>query len=372
MSKKKEKSEFVKEIYFKHKNIIVVGDYVNNETKIQVYCKDCKQFSFIRPTNLLHAKQGCIHCKHKANGDLHRKTNDDYQSELCKKYEDRFTLISDYKGNHSRVKIQCNKCNQSFEKDAIYFLNTGLCPICEGRKVVKGINDLWTTHPEIASLFKDKNLGYQMAYKTNGKNKISCICPKCGFEKQMFMKNIIYYGFYCENCDDGISYNEKVIASMLMQLGIKFEKEKIFEWSHNKKYDFYIEDKSCIIEVHGLQHYKYTGLKRSLKEEQENDAFKKENAISNGIQNYIVLDCRKSKIDWIRNSVNESTLPSLFNFNVDDIDWESCNDFAKTSLIETVYHYYQTVTTNKSEIARVFNLCPDTIRKYIKIMSPVV
>lgn len=370
MSSKKEKSEFVKEIYFKHKNIIIVGDYVNAETKIEVYCKDCKQFSFIRPKNLLHAKQGCIHCKHTANGDLHRKTNDDYQNELCEKYGDRFSLISDYKGNHSRVRIKCNKCNQSFEKDAIYFLNTGLCPICEGRKVVKGINDLWTTNPEIASLFKDKNLGYKMAYKTNGKNKIPCICPKCGFEKSMYMKNIIYYGFYCENCDDGISYNEKVISSLLMQLGINFEKEKDFEWSNNKRYDFYVKEKSCIIETHGLQHYKHTGLKRSLKEEQENDIFKLESAISNGIQNYVVLDCRKSNINWIKDSVMKSILPSIFGFKETDINWDECNDFGKTSLIKEVYHYYQTVTTNKSEIARVFKLCPDTVRKYIKIMSP--
>ena len=81
-----------------------------------------------------------------------------------------------------------------------------------------------------------------------------------------------------------------------MQLGINFEKEKDFEWSNNKRYDFYVKEKSCIIETHGLQHYKYTGLKRSLKEEQENEE-EQEQATETKDEDDIIIDDSDINVD---------------------------------------------------------------------------
>ena len=94
---------------------------------------------------------------------------------------------------------------------------------------------------------------------------------------------------------------------------------------------------NCIIENHGLQHYKDTGFtKRNLEKEQENDYFKKEASLQNGIEHYIVIDCSKSDVDYIRNSVMNSELPSILNFKENDINWIKCEEFAMSNLVKVV------------------------------------
>ena len=74
------------------------------------------------------------------------------------------------------------------------------------------------------------------------------------------------------------------------------------------------------METHGKQHYE-DGFKgcggRTLEEEQQNDKNKYELAIKNGIkqQNYIVIDCSKSDLEFIKNNIINSRLNELFNLN---------------------------------------------------------
>ena len=48
---------------------------------------------------------------------------------------------------------------------------------------------------------------------------------------------------------------------------------------------FYLPKYNCIIETHGLQHYEESSMtSRSLQEEIDNDLFKQEMALKNGIK----------------------------------------------------------------------------------------
>lgn len=53
---------------------------------------------------------------------------------------------------------------------------------------------------------------------------------------------------------------EKIIYQILTESNIQFEQEKQFKDLYNGLYrfDFYLPEKNCVLEVNGLQHYVYT------------------------------------------------------------------------------------------------------------------
>ena len=118
--------------------------------------------------------------------------------------------------------------------------------------------------------------------------------------------------------------------------------KKHLKWCKNYKYDFYfkLDSEEYIVETHGIQHYINSRRGRSLKEEQENDKYKYELAISNGIkpENYIVIDCRKSESEWIKNSILNSRLNEIFNLN--NIKWIECEEYALKNIVKEVCDYY--------------------------------
>jgi Mn-dependent DtxR family transcriptional regulator/very-short-patch-repair endonuclease len=161
-------------------------------------------------------------------------------------------------------------------------------------------------------------------------------CVYCNHKYTRNQTSIKDRGVRCPVCSDGVSYPTKVVANILNQLGVKYKTEKIFNWSNNKRYDFYIEDLNTIIEVHGGQHYEErfvnkNGAKRkTLKEEQMNDKLKQEMALQNGINNYIVIDARKSDIEWIKKSVLKSNLCRMYDLS--KIDWDECKNSTANNL----------------------------------------
>lgn len=66
------------------------------------------------------------------------------------------------------------------------------------------------------------------------------------------------------------------------------------------------------------QHYRNIGRGRTLKEEQINDKHKKELALKNNINNYIVLNC--SKENEIKNNILKSNLIKIIQNK--NINWE--------------------------------------------------
>ena len=149
---------------------------------------------------------------------------------------------------------------------------------------------------------------------------IECICPLCKERKTYKSTRDFYkYGFVCQNCSSKISYPNRFIYKFLTQLGIEFETEKMFDWLGKKRYDFFIPSLSCVIEAHGQQHYT-NSLWSTVEEQHKNDMLKENLALSNGITNYIQLDCRKSSMKYIKQSIlNNEKMGELFDLT--KIDW---------------------------------------------------
>jgi len=240
---------------------------------------------------------------------------------------------------------------------------------CKGSILCNQCKTISTTNPELIKYLVNKEDAYKYSHGSN--EKIPMKCPDCGCEKTIRPSTLKKYGFACPRCSDGISYPEKILFNVFEQLldkGFQTQLSKAtFKWCKNYRYDFYIHKINGICEVGGIQHYKETNSKwDSLKDIQENDKNKELLAKNNGIENYIILDCRKSELEWIKNSIMESELPNILNFTEDDIDWLKCHEFACSSLVKVVCDLWNSGIRNLSEIAYTLKLHSVSVRNYLK------
>ncbi len=277
--------------------------------------------------------------------------------------------------NWKYYKYTCNKCKWTEGWIAESNLVKGIgCSCCgfNSKTVVEGINDIPTTDPWMIKFFQG---GYDEAklYTRACSKRIKPICADCGRIKD---KSIMIKGIYDNKsircrCGDGFSYPEKVMLNILEQLEIDFETQKVFyEIEFTKKYDFYIPSLNCIIETHGGQHYLKNGFKflngKTLYEEQLNDKVKEHIAVEVfNIKFYIVIDCQKSEINYIKQNIIMSELSNLL--DLDKIDWLKCEEFALSNLAKIACDYKKNnpnLTT--TEIGKIMNIDHNPIRKYLK------
>lgn len=242
------------------------------------------------------------------------------------------------------------------------------CPYCSGRNTIKGVTDIWTTNPELASKLANPEDGYKYTQSSN--MKVNWKCPEChNTIKNKGISNVNNQGLSCNLCKGGKSYPERYMNSFLKQLDIDFENEKGFTWSNNRRYDFYIPSLSIIIEMHGIQHYvrSFQSKKKtySLEETQENDKYKMKLAIEHNIENYIVIDSRFSDCDYISENIKKSALSTLIDLSI--IDWEICKKEATKSIVREVCRIYNETDCSVKELSDTMKLDVTTIYDYIKI-----
>ena len=278
---------------------------------------------------------------------------------------------SNKNGDYQQKGYVCKCLNDGYEFPLLEskILNNRGCSVCANRIVVKGVNDIATTNPELVKLFKLESDAFK--YTVGSSEKVWFKCPHCGNEKFMSIVTVSTYGMACNKCSDGISYPEKFIINLLNQLNLSYltQYNKLYaSWCNKYKYDFAILSKNCIIETHGMQHYEEnTKFNMTLCATQDNDKTKKQLAIANGIEYYIVLDCRYSELEWIKKSVMKSDLPNIFNFKENDVDWLNCHTFALNSLVKQVSNYKNThVKSTSTDIGKIFNLSRGAVNRYLK------
>lgn len=202
-------------------------------------------------------------------------------------------------------------------------------------------------------------------YTVGSGKKIEVKCPNCGRVKKIKPNTIYHRRSISCSCGDGISYPEKLMESVLIQLGIKYKWQYKTSWSQNKMYDFYLPDYNIIIETHGEQHYEESARGRSLKEEQENDKLKEELAFKNGIEHYIVINCSVSDLEYIKNNILDCELNELFNLS--NINWNKCEEYALKNLVKEICDYYKEYPMiSTSDLAKEFNINRSTIIKHLK------
>ena len=271
--------------------------------------------------------------------------------------------------NRKWYKYTCNKCGWTEGWIVESSLLSGIgCSCCAGKTAVLGINTIWDADRWLCSLGVSEEDA--KTHTRSSHEKVTVTCPECGKTKDISIDNIYNRRSISCTCGDGVKYPEKFMTSVLEQLNIEyiFQLTKTtFDWCEDKRYDFYIPSLNTIIETHGMQHYEDCWGK--AKDVQENDRIKYELALQNGIKDgdYVVIDCRYSDAEWIKNSILNSKLNELFDLS--EIDWIECGKKAQKNLVKEVCEYWnnnrQEWGTTKT-LAEVFGLSRDTIVDYLK------
>lgn len=316
-----------------NKDIIVIGRYINNRTKVSVKCK-IDGYEWMAPAGTLMAGNGCPIC-----AGIKKKTNEEFISQI-KNTHPNVEVLSEYKTAKSKIKLRCKIDGYEWEAIAASLTKTNpsRCPMCFG--------NLKKTNSEFLSEMKIKNKDIKPMSEYVGANssmRFKCLvdgyewestphtvlsysstsgCPKCNnyilktndeFLDQL--KNINRYiepidkyvaarkkirfkckldgnvwratpdkalrGRGCPVCK--MSIGEKKIRDYLLDNNYDFETEYSPYWAEKRRYDFRI--KNILIEFDGEQHFQsklYFDIDSTLEHRMMVDKMKNDMALKNG------------------------------------------------------------------------------------------
>lgn len=104
-------------------------------------------------------------------------------------------------GSGRRALWNCAVCRHTWESRIIHRANGSGCPLCAGRVVVTGVNDLVTTHPHLSkewSLLANKQSPTKVSYGSH--LKVTWVCLKCKHSWRAAVSNRSLGGNGCPEC----------------------------------------------------------------------------------------------------------------------------------------------------------------------------
>ncbi len=350
--RQKTHEEFVQEFKNNFPYIDVLSKYVNCKEKILLHCNKCGNTWLARAI----ADHGCDKCSR-------IKSNEKYLMDLHNKNID-INPLQEYQTANTKILHKCLKCGYEWKVAPNQLLTGGGCPVCnKSSQVFIGINDLNTVYPEISKMLLNQEEGKK--YACHSSKKLDWICPYChNIVRQKSIDKVTSRGLKCNCCGSGISIPNKFVANILSELGIEYIPEKRFNWSNNKRYDFYIPQINCICEVNGNQHYSDRQFTKetTLQNQINNDNEKFLLAKNNNIKNYIIIDARHSEFNWLKENILNSELSKLFNLN--NLDFYKCFlNCQKSDVINAVNLWNN--GKNTKQIAQLLKIKPHTVITYL-------
>ena len=99
-------------------------------------------------------------------------------------------------GSGRKLTFACPDCKQKFEAaicNVVRSVGNGTtgCPVCAGRKVVPGINDLASQYPEVATMWSSKNKLPASEVATQSGEKAFFKCHNCGQEFEARIHHVV-------------------------------------------------------------------------------------------------------------------------------------------------------------------------------------
>ena len=355
--------------------IFLDEEYLGSKYKHNWECKCGK--SFVRDWGKIRLRESikCENCTYQPRKlkaiESHKEKVKNTNYEYIKSYFDGDILENgDKVAKKPFMRIKCKECNTELDIRVDYFKNDiSICPYCNPYlRIPKKEESLAYLFPHIAEIIEEDEKGrkisfddcYKISAYSNMKFKFKCNkCEEIGDLRSL--NQVVQHGYVCHYCSDKKSIPNKFMVELLKIMNIDFKSEKTFKWSEGKQYDFYIPNLNMIIEMNGIQHYEESPRGRSLKEEQENDVYKKELALNNNVENYIVIDCRYSTFEWLKKNVIKE-LDNIFNLN--NVDWNKIWINCQKSLVIQTWELYNQGMSTK-EIAKELNIGKTTVGRYL-------
>lgn len=308
---------------------------------------------------------------------------------LITKINPNLHIISDYlpssneKERKKAIKMHCDICGADYDttrnalNSLISYNKTKRrkkryvgCPVCDGKKIVKGINDIATLYPDVAKYYVDKNYVETHSIYTDKTGLAKC--AYCGAEKMLIPYLIRHAnGFPCDICRDGLSYPNKFSRYLFQHLPVEnYIPEYRPLWAKKYSYDNYFEylNSKFIVEMdgnlgHGNTTYRsmrpdFEGIKR----DQVKDTLAKKHGI-----NIIRIDCKESSCEYIKRNIYNSIIGEMFDLS--EINWTECELYCRSNLFKEVCEMYKNNCNERSIVKRIsehFGLGETTIRRYLK------
>ena len=358
-AREKYKNAFIEKLNDKYgKDYELVGEYIDSYTDVSIRHKICGNIDKAKANTVTSGDwAGCTLCRGAINS---------YEKFAKALYElnKNINILSDFYGVSKHIDLECTICGYKWSPVASDVLEHGNCPMCFKKQMgmaIRGVNDLWTTHPEIAAMLENQNDGYVYSYGSG--KKLNFICPYCGYKFKTSPNQITSSSITCPRCSDGISYPEKFMQSMLNQLNLEYDYQYKSDWSKNYSYDFHLffGDKEYIIEMDGYFHYVVGS------DVYKNDIVKNNLADENNIH-IIRINCNytsiSSRFDYIKRNIINSELCRFINFSI--INFESCDIYANSSLLVSSAKLWDSGIHYIRIIADKLHLHENTVRRYLR------
>lgn len=274
--------------------------------------------------------------------------------------------------NQKWYKYKCNNCGYDEGWITQNNLSHGQgCCVCSSKKIVQGINDIYTLFPEKVKYFKNIE-----DTKTNGRGSrkyIDAICPICGYEREIRIDHLITLPFSCPKCGIHYSIPEKFVRNILDITNTDYIPQlnkTDFDWCKNFRYDFFITNKTTIIEVNGIQHYEERIFRNTdYNVIQQNDIEKEVLAKENGIKNYIIIKAIKTDEESLIKEIKESGLLNVLNKNISKRELKKCyKDAIEYSIKETceLFNEYKDNSNVVKIIAEKLNVSEVTVTRRLR------
>ena len=142
-----------------------------------------------------------------------RITDSEFRKRVKQKYGNQFTVVSDYHGMRSKVKIRCNLCNWSGKVKAADFLNKNYGSKCP----THGERQFDSSSFQKAINEKQDNQYTLLSGFTNFRTKVKIKCNKCVKEFYVWPENLLN-GRIGKNCKHAVKLDFKQASKRLSQI----------------------------------------------------------------------------------------------------------------------------------------------------------
>ena len=247
MPKRKTNEEFISEMKVVNPNIIVLGTYINNHTKIQCKCNKCGHIWFTQPNHLLEG-HGCPDCKKELLSQIKTLTHKEF-IERMKRINPNIKIIGMYISAKTKIECECLIDGHRWVSTPTNLLSGRGCPVCN-------IVSKTYTHQQFVQLLHSVNSNIEILGKyIHSTQKIKCKCLIDGYVWFATPRKLLQ-GIGCPKCNG--SKGELRVSKFLDNYNISYIPQHTFEdcvYIHRLPFDFYLPDYKMCIEYDGKQHY---------------------------------------------------------------------------------------------------------------------
>ena len=169
--------------------------------KLTFVCQNCKQKFEARICNVVHSvskgNTGCPVCAgKKVVPGINDLASQCPEAAAMWSSKNELSVSEVSVGNQKKAFFKCRDCGQEFEttiQNVVRSVNRGTtgCPVCAGKKVVPGINDLASQCPEVAAMWSSKNELSASKVTVKSNRKLFFKCRDCGQEFEATIPNVI-------------------------------------------------------------------------------------------------------------------------------------------------------------------------------------